>query len=152
MTNYQVLLDDAKEARFQSILALANVAGYTRAAAKSKVDSTPCVVYEGDKWSAERILSELRAAGALCSLRAMPLDHIPHSWAASISDDLTHCRECGSPLFFAVPGLTSESELIEFVTQAAMANKETILRDKWIHPGVYCPNGCGYVLAHLEST
>lgn len=151
MTKYQVILDDARRFRFQAMLVLVHFADYTRVAAKAKVDAAPCVVYEGDKWVAQKISDELRAAGVASTLRAMPLEHIPQDWAAGISDDRVHCRQCGAALFYAVPGVTSENELIDFATHSAIANKATVLKDKWIHPGVYCPQGCAYVLAHLGS-
>ena len=52
------------------------------------------------------------------------------------------CRRCGEPLFTALPGKTSVEEIRAFAEASRLGGWESIVRDGWIHPGQYCPNGC----------
>lgn len=56
------------------------------------------------------------------------------------------CPKCGAPLFHAVPGLTTVEDIREFAAGSKLPDKGQIAADGWIHPGVYCPNGCYEVL------
>ncbi|MGI9465945.1 MAG: hypothetical protein ACR2OA_02350 [Rubripirellula sp.] len=53
--------------------------------------------------------------------------------------DQKSCIWCGSDLFWALPGKTTRIEIIEF---GKLTGNQQIIDDGWIHPGVYCPNGC----------
>lgn len=57
----------------------------------------------------------------------------------SLSFDEQNCRYCGADLFWALPGQTSRDEIIRF---AKLLGNDRIAADGWIHPGVYCRNGC----------
>jgi hypothetical protein len=63
-------------------------------------------------------------------------------------DGDTHCRYCGAELFRAIPGKTTSQEIIDY---AERTGREDIKRDAWIHPGVYCPNGCAIVLHEIRQ-
>jgi len=58
----------------------------------------------------------------------------------------SRCTECGEPLFAVVPHQTTQAEIIEFARTANFLDVEQIERDPWMHPGVFCPNGCTAVL------
>lgn len=60
----------------------------------------------------------------------------------------THCKVCGDELFWAIPGETTKEQIIEF---AKRMRWEQIEKDAWIHPGVFCPNGCTYALHEYRS-
>ena len=55
----------------------------------------------------------------------------------------THCHFCGHELFWAIPGKTTPDEIVAF---AKLTGATEIERDRWIHPGVYCPKGCVFVM------
>lgn len=70
--------------------------------------------------------------------------------------DYKTCSVCGSTMFVAMPGQTTSEDIAAFASQ--MVQKKTrktnigweeIAREKWIHPGVYCPNGCSYIMFNL---
>jgi len=50
-----------------------------------------------------------------------------------------NCLDCGAALFWALPGQVSRDDIVEF---AKLIGNAQIAADGWIHPGVYCPNGC----------
>jgi hypothetical protein len=52
------------------------------------------------------------------------------------------CPKCKSLLFAAIPLQTTRQAIVEFAQNSSLRNKEAIIRGRWIHPGVYCPNGC----------
>lgn len=56
------------------------------------------------------------------------------------------CQWCGSPLFHAVPHVTTQQEIIDFASNSKLRAKDIITQDAWIHPGKYCPNGCTIIL------
>ena len=56
------------------------------------------------------------------------------------------CKECGEPLFQATPHKTTQEQIREFARHSNLPDKDQIERDGWIHPGVFCPNGCTAVL------
>jgi hypothetical protein len=57
----------------------------------------------------------------------------------------TRCHFCDRELFWAIPGQTTPEQIVAF---AESIGREDLKRDSWIHPGVYCPNGCVSVLHH----
>ena len=54
-----------------------------------------------------------------------------------------NCHFCGHELFWAIPGKTTPEEIVAY---ARLIGAEQIERDRWIHPGVYCPKGCVFVM------
>jgi len=56
------------------------------------------------------------------------------------------CPDCGAVLFFVCPGVTTAEEIRTFAEESAeySGNKDAL--NGWIHPGIYCPNGCVEVL------
>lgn len=61
--------------------------------------------------------------------------------------DQTHCLVCGQLLFKALPHVTTREEIVEFSNRIGRAD---LARDQWIHPGVYCPNGCTSVMLNFR--
>ncbi len=62
-----------------------------------------------------------------------------HSRTVSTTDN--RCPKCGATLFHAVPGLTTIEDIRDFAAASKLRDKEQIIADGWIHPGMYCPNG-----------
>ena len=60
------------------------------------------------------------------------------------------CHQCGAPLFTAMPGKTTVEDIRAFAESSRVRGRENILRDGWIHPGQYCPNGCTTVLWNVK--
>ena len=56
------------------------------------------------------------------------------------------CKQCGKPLFHAEPHKTTKEQIREFARTSNLSDKEQIEKEGWIHPGIYCPNGCTAVL------
>jgi ribosomal protein L7/L12 len=54
------------------------------------------------------------------------------------------CPKCGEIMFSAIPGQTTEDEIIEFGRKATFQGAETIVREKGIHPGEHCSK-CGTI-------
>ncbi len=61
-----------------------------------------------------------------------------------------HCQHCGQPLFTAMPGKTTFEEIQAYEEGSKITGWEEIIRDRWIHPGQYCPNGCTTILWELK--
>ncbi len=55
---------------------------------------------------------------------------------------LQNCPKCNSPLFAAIPFETTRQAIVEFAQHSSMLEREVVIRGQWIHPGLYCPNGC----------
>ena len=60
------------------------------------------------------------------------------------------CPQCGALLFNAVPGVTTREEIIEFVSSTRIFGDNPDAADGWIHPGLYCPNGCTWIRADYQ--
>ena len=58
----------------------------------------------------------------------------------------THCNVCGTELFWAIPGTTTPEQ---FDAYADLIGDEQLKRGRWIHPGVYCPNQCTFVMFNM---
>jgi hypothetical protein len=56
------------------------------------------------------------------------------------------CRYCGAALFWALPGKTTRADIVRF---AQLIGDKEIESDGWVHPGVYCPNGCTMSLFNI---
>jgi hypothetical protein len=57
-----------------------------------------------------------------------------------ITDD--RCPKCGALLFTAIPGKTTEAEILAFLKGTRPEQTAEEQSDPWIHPGTYCPSGC----------
>jgi hypothetical protein len=74
------------------------------------------------------------------------LDRHDISYRLNESVNWNRCKECGEPLFHAMPGETTEEQIREFARHSNLPDKAEIERDGWLHPGIICPNGCTIVL------
>ena len=64
--------------------------------------------------------------------------------------EVVNCDVCGAVLLYAVPGETSKQQIAEFAkTSKAFSNNKDALNG-WIHPGLYCPNGCVALLIEFS--
>lgn len=45
-------------------------------------------------------------------------------------------------MFCAIPGKTTVEEIIAFAKSAPAFQNSSVVKERWIHPGRYCPNGC----------
>lgn len=63
------------------------------------------------------------------------------------------CDKCGSALFTVVPFKTTQREIVEFASKSSLptATKNTIIQERWLHPGRYCPNGCTTILVEYGA-
>jgi len=61
----------------------------------------------------------------------------------------THCRTCGHELFWAIPNQTTREDIVAYGKLIGSAEIES---DGWIHPGVYCPNGCTFAMHNYGSS
>jgi len=61
------------------------------------------------------------------------------------------CKECGEPLFHAMPYKTTKEQIKEFARNSNLSDKEQIEREGWIHPGTFCPEGCTAVLVSYRG-
>lgn len=77
------------------------------------------------------------------------LEHHGISYSLSESVNWHRCPKCGEILFGASPGETTQEQIREFARKSNLPEKDEIERDGWIHPGVYCPNGCVSIMTHL---
>lgn len=65
-----------------------------------------------------------------------------------IDFDEKHCRHCGGDLFWALAGKTTKEEIVGY---ANLIGSEEIANDEWIHPGVYCSNGCTFRMFNIAK-
>ena len=77
-------------------------------------------------------------AGAIVLLERFGLIDAPEM-ASTVDFGEQNCAHCGAELFWALPGETSRDEIVRF---AELIGSDQIASDAWIHPGVYCQNGC----------
>jgi hypothetical protein len=61
------------------------------------------------------------------------------------------CPTCGARLFKAVPGETTEEEIVEFARHSQLLGADLYMEERWIHPGIYCPNGCTEILVNYDN-
>ncbi len=57
--------------------------------------------------------------------------------------NLDICAKCGAKLFRPTPGVTTTAEIVAY---AKLIDNNAMAQEKWIHPGIYCPNRCISVL------
>ena len=62
------------------------------------------------------------------------------------------CETCNSIMFEAEPFKTTPQDIVEFAHQSSLAeaHKQSLIHDKWIQPGLYCPNGCTTILDEVR--
>jgi len=134
--------------RLGIIKTLAHVLEVTLAEAKQIVDTPDQRVAVGDAQRIAYVRRQLQAMGAKMVVEYCPEAMNPKSWLTpQLSADGVTCAKCGATLFFAIPGLTTGEGIAEFARQCGDSQ---VASDRWIHPGVYCPNGCGFVMVNLE--
>ena len=83
----------------------------------------------------------------LMATRSAREDSMPNNLAI----DASHCPRCGEPLFRAMPGETSRDEVVAFLSTAKIFEGMPPEDPPWIHPGLYCPNGCVQQLWNLAT-
>jgi hypothetical protein len=104
----------------------------------------------GPKWRVDRLAGQLAEAGA--SARVTYDRNASDRWIRpELSIDKIHCAKCGSRLFRAIPGETTPEEIRAFALSSQIDPTGEVARTGWIHPGVYCPAGCGFVMANLDD-
>ena len=74
------------------------------------------------------------------------LEHHGITYKVNETINWNRCKECGEPLFHANPHETTKEQIQEFARTSKLPNKEQIEKEGWIHPGIFCPNGCTAVL------
>jgi hypothetical protein len=57
-----------------------------------------------------------------------------------------YCKECGEKMFVSDPRSTTPEQIVSFAETYQSASASQIARTGWIHPGMYCKNGCMIVL------
>lgn len=104
----------------------------------------------GSRARAEAAARRLEEAGAATEIRVDPT--VADRWIRpELSLDKVHCAKCGATLFRALPGVTTPDDVTRFARESDIDPGGEIARSGWIHPGVYCPRGCGYVTANLDD-
>ena len=53
-----------------------------------------------------------------------------------------HCLACHEKVLRVSPGKTSEAEIRAFASRSPVWSENSAAVDGWMHPGIYCPNGC----------
>jgi len=75
------------------------------------------------------------------------LEH--HGIAYELNEGINwaRCKECGEPLFHAIPHQTTKEQIREFARNSNWPDieKADVEKEGWLHPGIYCPNGCTVV-------
>lgn len=63
------------------------------------------------------------------------------------------CDKCDSALFTVVPFKTTQREIVEFASKSSLPTsvKDTIIKERWLHAGRYCPNGCTTILVEYGA-
>ena len=74
------------------------------------------------------------------------LEHHGIRYKLNESLNWNRCKECGLPLFHAMPHKTTKDDIKEFARNSNLPDKAEIEREGWLHPGIYCPNGCTEIL------
>src|SRR5438552_111785 len=120
-------LSDVGANRQAVIVAAARVLGVSLADAKARVDSSSREIAGGDaKWIAF-VRKQLENEGARVVVSYQPEET---EWQSYVSDKLSidkrTCRKCGAPLFFAIPGRTTEEEVVEFARNNDIPNAKEI--------------------------
>lgn len=98
-----------------------------------------------DARSIERKVAMKQVLEATRSARA---DTEPNNLAI----DAKHCPRCGETLFRAMPGETTRDEIATFIATSKICEGMPKEDPPWIHPGLYCPNGCVQQLWNLAQT
>jgi len=79
------------------------------------------------------------------------LDHYGISYKSDETINWSRCKECGEPLFSVMPHKTTKEQIRKFARSSNLPNKEEIEKDEWMHPGVYCSNGCTCVWLNIQE-
>lgn len=142
-------LVDVNQARIRIISSVASLLQISLPQAKHLVDMQPENLLIGDARRIAYARKKLQEAGASVRVDYYPDGMNPQSWVAEqYSTDKSACAQCGEQLFYVVPGRTTEAEIRLFLqSKGKFAGDEQF---QWMHPGVYCPNDCFFVMVNLE--
>lgn len=137
--------------RLKAIMTVRRIRGISYADAKSLVEAPRSVIATGNARYIATLRNELKGVGAAIEIAYYPQGMEPERWVNNDNSlDKKACRHCGLPLFFAIPGQTTPEEIMDFGNKATIPNMEEIARTRWIHPGVYCPRGCFFVMVDFD--
>ncbi|VTR96930.1 ribosomal protein L7/L12 [Tuwongella immobilis] len=144
-------LVDVGASRLRVINTVARILQIPLAQAKTIVDLTPDRITVGDAKRIAFVRRQLQQVGATVAVDYCPEEMHPENWVpANLSTDKVTCARCGEPLFFAIPGRTTEQETVAFAQTSKSPAFRQVASAKWIHPGVYCSNGCCFIMVNLE--
>jgi hypothetical protein len=118
--------------------------------AKALVDADRPRLAVGSRVRIDQLRKRFEEAGAAVEVRHDPAT-VDRWIRPGLSRDNIHCAKCGSRLFRAVPGEVTGSEIAEFARGSRIDPTGEVARSGWIHPGVYCPKGCGFVMVNLDD-
>lgn len=104
----------------------------------------------GPKWKVDRLARQLIVEGAAVRV-AYDRESVVQWIRPELSVDKIHCATCGSRLFRVIPGETTSEEIREFALQSQIDPTHEVANSGWIHPGIYCPMGCAFVMANLDE-
>jgi hypothetical protein len=79
------------------------------------------------------------------------LEHHGITYKLNESANWDRCKECGEPLFHAIPQATTKEEIMEFARNSNLPDKAKIEKEGYIHPGTFCPNGCTVLLVTYQD-
>jgi hypothetical protein len=133
--------------RLRLIRAIASMLQIDNASARQFVDARRIVV--GDARRTAFVRRKLLEAGVGVELGYALEVMDAESWVRDkLSIDKRTCATCGEPLFYAVPGRTTREDIIALGKKYPLFAQAAV--DGWVHPGVYCPKGCAFVMVNLE--
>jgi hypothetical protein len=148
---FGLYITDIGQDRLRVIRTLAEVLRIGNSQAKELIDSPEQRVTVGDAKRIAFVRRELQSVGATALVVYAPDEMHPETWATdALSVDKVTCATCGAFLFYVVPGRTSGEEIVAFASKTKSPSASTLASERWMHPGVYCPNGCGFALVELE--
>lgn len=149
---FALYLQDAGPNRILILSLLKKMCGLSHGQAKRVLEEARPRLITGTEPELRDIQQVFETQGAHTVIESYPEGIDATAWIRdSLSVDKKTCAKCGAPLFFAIPGLTTKDEIIKFASSGRISHADEIARTGWIHPGVYCPNGCGFVMANLED-
>lgn len=147
---FAIFLDDIGPDRIKAMKVLREVFSISMEDAKRFVSDDKPMLKEGPPWYLRRFRDELAKNGLIASIGYYPAGD-DRSWIPDeLSMDKRHCLRCGAELFIAQPGLTTPEDIRQFARSCRLPAAGEYEQSGWIHPGAYCPNGCGYALTDFD--
>jgi len=121
---------------------------------KRLIENNEGAIYLKTKWATKwsKLEEELQIPPPLGPWREVAtklLEHHNISYKLNEAINWKRCTKCGDPIFSVSPGETTQEQIREFARNSKLPEKEELIRDGWMHPGAYCPNGCYSTMAHL---